>query len=151
MRALILTCSTKHPKLPLRLFEQQLVAGPHWPDAQTMHGLWRSLRTSAGDYDVAELLAKIPAIQYPDVILCLLDGHAVSRPRNLQCFPGRKILVAAQGAVGSPDFNYGDCESFDHVVGASNHASLEEMVRPECQPDWEAPIGMFDPAHVRAC
>lgn|GEM_PF-6720331 len=151
MRALILTCSAKHPKLPLRLFEEQLVAGPYWPDAQTLHGQWRSLRTSLGDYDVADLLAKIPADQYPDVILCLLDRDPASRPRNLQCFHGRKILIAAHGPSGTSDFDHGGYEPFDQVIRGTDRCSIKELVHRERLCGWERAAGIFDLPRARAC
>lgn len=151
MRALILTCSSRHPRLPLRLFDEQVVAGPHWPDAQTLHGRWRSLRTPAGDYDVTDILAKIPSEQSPDVILCLLDQTPVSRPRNLQCFDGRRILIAIQQCGRAIDFDYAAAESFDEVIIASERCSLEDVLHSEPQRDWSASSEPVFLPHEQAC
>ena len=78
MRVLLLNDSPARCPAPPRLADEQIIAGPDWPDAQTLDGKWISLRTPAGEYDLAALLAKIPAGQKPDVIVSLVDPAAAS-------------------------------------------------------------------------
>src|SRR5688572_19010132 len=93
MRALLLTGSPASSVAPLQLTAEQIVAGPDWPDAQTRDGQWLSLRTPAGSYDLAAVLSKIPADQWPDLVVSLADATGRSQPRNLSCFSGTKILL----------------------------------------------------------
>jgi len=135
MRALLITCSARHPKLPLRFFGDQIVAGPTWPDAQTLHGRWRSLRAPWGDYDVADLLGKIPTEQKPDVIVYFGDSAATSRPCNLQAFTGRKIMALGRGLnaeLNQPTLApYLSVERFDHIVAVESDAALRDLLNGE--------------------
>jgi hypothetical protein len=125
MRALLLTGSPARPVAPLQLTAEQIVAGPHWPDAQTRDGQWISLRTPRGEYDLALVLSKIPADQWPDLLVSLADASG-SQPRNLSCFSGPKILLLpkadlpADGAIDALQPAGG--EPFDRVVPL--HANL---------------------------
>jgi hypothetical protein len=120
MRALLLTGSPARSVAPLQLTAEQIVAGPDWPDAQTRDGRWISLRTPMGPYDLATVLSKIPADQWPDLIVSLADASGRSQPRNLGCFPGTKILLlpdlASQPETLQHAFNHTGCELFDRVV-----------------------------------
>jgi hypothetical protein len=93
MRVLLLTGSPARYLAPPQLGESQIVAGPDWPDAQTLEGKWISLRTPVGDYDLATVLDKIPADQQPGVVVSLVDASWRNQPRNLDGFNGTKILL----------------------------------------------------------
>jgi hypothetical protein len=123
MRALILTGSPASLTSPLRVVGQQIVAGPDWPDAQTRDGLWISLRTPVGHYDLADLLSKIPADQWPDEIVCLADQTGRSQPRNLGAFAGTKTLLLPACANDATDLpavlSSIGCEPFDCICPLS--------------------------------
>ena len=74
MRALILTNSpVGHADIP-QLADEQIIAGPDWPDAQDLEGRWLSLRAPSGLDELEVVLSKIPPYQWPDQIV-LLEGH----------------------------------------------------------------------------
>jgi len=120
MRALLLTGTPVRPVAPLQLTADQIVAGPDWPDAQTRDGQWLSLRTPTGCYDLAAVLSKIPADQWPDLVVSLADPSGRSQPRNLNSFRGTKILLVPEPADASCHAPSGDIasagEGFDRIV-----------------------------------
>lgn len=120
MRILFLTGSRASYMAPPQLADEQIVAGPDWPDARTSDGKWTSLRTPVGEYDVATVLARLPVDQTPDAIVSLVDASWRNLPRNLACFPGPKaLLVADTHHLTSPligMFKYAAGEPFDRIV-----------------------------------
>jgi glycosyltransferase involved in cell wall biosynthesis len=120
MRALFLTGSPARYMAPPQLAAEQIVAGPDWPDAQDLEGKWLSLRTPVGEYDLATILAKIPAAQRPDVVIALVDASWRNQPRNLAAFRGPKaLLVADTHHLDSPligMFRYAATEPYDRIV-----------------------------------
>lgn len=132
MRVLLLTGSSARHMAPPRLGDTQIVAGPDWPDAQTLDGEWLSLRTPVGEYDLAELLSKIPAEQQPDVIYVLVDGTWRNQPRNLRSFEGKSVLLfsACDGkSISLPKlFPYMGAERFDRVMLVENQAHLDQFL-----------------------
>lgn len=77
MRALILTRSHVGQVSIPQFAEEQIIAGPGWPDAQDLEGRWLSLRAPTGVDDLDLVLSKIPNHQWPDRIVYLRDaGHA---------------------------------------------------------------------------
>jgi glycosyltransferase involved in cell wall biosynthesis len=120
MRVLLLTGSPARYMAPPRLGETQIIAGPDWPDAQTVDGEWVTLRTPVGEYDIATLLSKIPASQRPDAIVSLVDSSWRNLPRNLAVFHGPKaLLVADTHHLTSPligMFKYAATEAYDRIV-----------------------------------
>ena len=119
MRFLLLTGSPARYMAPPQLGETQIIAGPDWPDAQTLDGKWISLRTPVGEYDLATVLAKIPADQQPDAVVCLVDAGWRNMPRNLHAFPGAKTLLifdSEQLVFPLAElFGYIDHESYERV------------------------------------
>lgn len=84
MRALIFTHAPAD-QLGIPVFaEEQIIAGPDWPDAQDRDGRWLSLRTPVGDFELEPILAKIPDGQHPDLIVCLCDREAAERIAGLE-------------------------------------------------------------------
>ncbi len=120
MRVLLLTGSPARYMAPPSSGETQIVAGPDWPDAQTPDGHWLSLRTPVGDYDLATLLAKIPADQQPDTIVNLIDATWRNRPRRFATFAGAKtLLIVDSEQLEFPLaelFSYTEHEKFERVV-----------------------------------
>jgi hypothetical protein len=71
MRVLILT-SSPFDKLTIpQLADEQIIAGPDWPDAQDLEGRWLSLRAPTGFQELDIVLSKIPDYQWPDQIVFL--------------------------------------------------------------------------------
>lgn len=105
---------------PPQLAEEQIVAGPDWPDAQTPDGKCLSLRTPVGDYDLATILAKIPVEQMPDAVISLVDASWRNAPRNVAAFRGPKaLLVADTHHLSSPligMLSYAGSEAYDRLV-----------------------------------
>lgn len=132
MRVLILTGSPSYARASLQLFNEQIVAGPDWPDAQTLDGCWLSVRTPMGEYDLAELLAKIPDYQRPDAVVCIADRQWRNRPRNLRAFPGNRILVLSDRPGEEPAvadlFSYLGRESFDRVMLMRDQSQLARQL-----------------------
>src|SRR6188508_2088686 len=120
MRALFLTGSPGTYMAPPRLADEQIVAGPDWPDAQTADGRWVSLRTPVGAYDLAIVLAKLPPEQQPDAVISLVDASWRNLPRNVAVFRGPKaLLVADTHHMASPlirMFQYAATEAYDRIV-----------------------------------
>lgn len=120
MRVLLLTGSPARYMAPPQLADEQIVAGPDWPDVQTPEGKWLSLRTPIGEYDLSTLLARIPSDQQPDAIVSLVDASWRNQPRNLTSFRGPKaLLVADTHHLSSPligMFKYAATEPYDRIV-----------------------------------
>ncbi len=95
MRVLFATGSPASYMAPPTLSAQQVVCGPDWPDAQDKHGRWVSLKTPAGQYNLAEVAARLPADQQPEVVVCLVDAARRSLPRGLAAFKGPRVLLIA--------------------------------------------------------
>lgn len=74
MRALILSNAPfGHVSIP-QVADEQIIAGPGWPDAQDREGRWLSLRAPTGIEDLDLVLSKIPDEQWPDRIIYLRES-----------------------------------------------------------------------------
>jgi hypothetical protein len=73
MRALILTRSPFGQISIPQFADEQIIAGPDWPDAQDREGRWLSLRAPTGIENLDLVLSKIPDHQWPDRIVYLCD------------------------------------------------------------------------------
>lgn len=128
MRILFLTGSPARYMAPPVLAEEQINAGPDWPDDVAPDGRWRSLRTPAGAYDLAALLAKLPPEQQPDAVVALVDASWRNQPRNLASFRGPKaLLVADTHHLNSPltgMFRYTAAEAYDRIIFLSDRHHL---------------------------
>lgn len=132
MRTLLLTGSLSHLQAPLQLCDTQITAGPEYADAQTIDGRWLLLRTPAGSYDLATLLARIPADQKPEAIVYLLDGGWSEAPRNFRCFSGTKILLLPdtlrdESALAGV-FRFVAKEPFDRVMFLKEQSQLKRFL-----------------------
>ncbi len=132
MRVLLLTGSHPIYHCPLQLSEDQITAGPEWADAQTIDGRWISMRTEFGETDLTELLAKIPAEQIPDALVCVADTGWSVRPANLRAFKGTKVLLLADRPGEKPSmsevFCYVGRETFDRVMFMRDQAHLTRLL-----------------------
>jgi hypothetical protein len=88
MRALILTNSPVGQGIIPRLADEQIIAGPEWPDAQDLEGRWLSLRAPGGIEEIEVVLSKIPEYQWPDQIIILQGQESKSfSPQQTLHFP----------------------------------------------------------------
>lgn len=132
MRVLLITGSHPLYQSPLALCAEQITAGPEWPDAQTLDGRWLSLRTESGAFDLAQLLAKIPAADQPDAVVCVADVGWSVQPDNLRAFRGTKILLLSDRPGDKPPmaevFRYVSEQSFDRVMFMRDHSVLARFL-----------------------
>jgi hypothetical protein len=132
MRTLLLTGSSVRLQAPLQLCDTQITAGPEYADAQTIDGRWLLLRTPPGSYDLAGLLARIPAAQQPEAIVFLIEGDWRDAPRNFRCFGGTKILLLADRVGHQSDlsgvFRFVAQEPFDRVMFLKEAAQLKRFL-----------------------
>jgi Tfp pilus assembly protein PilF len=101
------------------LADEQIVCGPLHLDLD-LGGQIFSRRTSQGDYDLAAVIAALPADQRPDMVACVADGVTASWPRNLAACPEPRLLLIGD-AQNSPDglarlLAYARSEPFDRIV-----------------------------------
>jgi hypothetical protein len=132
MRVLLLTGSHPIYQTPLQLSDEQITAGPEWADTQTMDGRWVSLRTNFGETDLTALLARIPAAQSPEALVCVADAGWSVRPVNLRAFRGTKVLLLSDRPGDKPAisevFRYVGCEVFDRVMFMRDHVPLARLL-----------------------
>lgn len=119
MRVLFCTGSPARYMAPPRLSDEQVNAGPDWND-HSIGGHVISLATARGDYDIAALVARLPAEQQPDVVVCLVDAAWRSTPRNLKALACPKVLLVADthhlnGPINGM-IDYARSEPFDRIV-----------------------------------
>ncbi len=135
MRVLLLSGFPARYVAPSPLGETQIIAGPDWPDAQTLAGQWLSLRTPVGEYDLAPLLAKIPVSQRPDVIVSIMDAGWRNVPGNFNCFGGTKVLLVVDSRAFASSLTdmarYADREPFDQVVFLKDQDHLHEFLEAQ--------------------
>ncbi|MDQ5977542.1 MAG: hypothetical protein QG602_514 [Verrucomicrobiota bacterium] len=132
MRVLLLTGSHPIYHSLLQLSDEQITAGPEWPDAQMVDGRWLSMRTESGETDLEQLLSRIPAAQTPDAVVCVADAGWSVRPVNLRAFKGTKVLLLADRPGDKPEmsevFRYVGGEVFDRVMFMRDQAQLARLL-----------------------
>jgi len=120
MRLLFSTGSAAAYMQPPQLGDDQINCGPDWQDVQAPDGRWLSLGTPVGEYDLADVVAKLPPDQKPDVVVCLVDASWRNVPHNLSGFScPRVLLVADTHHLSSPlvgMLRYTAGERFDRIV-----------------------------------
>lgn len=120
MRVLFATGTPASYMAPPCLGDEQVVCGPDWNDERGPDGRWLSLRTPLGEYDLAQIAAKLPASQQPDVVVCLVDASWRNLPRNWGAFRVPKVLLVADTHhMGKPItgmLRYAASEPFDRIV-----------------------------------
>lgn len=99
--------------------EREVFCGPDCATVETGDG-FTSLNTPAGEYDVAAVVAGLPAHQRPELIVVKADATRRNLPRGLDRLPGTKVLLVGDTHhFISPLrtlLSYGAMESFDAVV-----------------------------------
>jgi len=79
---------------PPLLGDEQINCGPYFP-FEELGGKIVSMRTPAGEYDLAKVVSRMLPEHQPEAIVCLVDSSWVSVPRNLDALPGPKVLLVA--------------------------------------------------------
>ena len=119
MRVLFCTGSPASYMAPPPLGDEQIVAGPDWPDEER-DGRRVSLTTPLGGYDLATVLDRLSSAQAPDVVVCLVDASWRNMPQHLSVFRGPKVLLIADthhmGTPISGMLRYARSEPFDRIV-----------------------------------
>jgi glycosyltransferase involved in cell wall biosynthesis len=95
MRLLYLTGSPARYMAPPVLAEEQINAGPDWADETAADGRVRSLATPVGEYELGDVLARLPADQRPDAVVAVVDASWRHVPRRVDAFRGPKVLLIA--------------------------------------------------------
>ncbi|SMH41073.1 glycosyltransferase family protein [Azospirillum agricola] len=117
----VLFCGRSSPdyyRSPL-FSRREVFAGPDCTDL-IEQGRVRSLKTPAGEYDIGSLIARLPADQRPELIVVKADATRGNFPRNLDRFPGPKVLLVGdthhlQDPVRAL-LRYAEMERFDLIV-----------------------------------
>lgn len=104
---------------PLVISERQIVVGPNYPH-RIDAGRLRSIKIAPGRYDLAALVASLPAEQKPELTVVLIDAYQQCLPENLAAVPGRKLLLVADTHHGQFPLQkvlaYARREPFDRIV-----------------------------------
>lgn len=105
----------------------EVFCGPDAADAQ-QDGRWRSLRTPAGQYDLAGVAARLPAAQQPDLVVVKTDATNRNYPRNLQALRCPKVLVLGDTQHLTEPLrrllDYAQAERFDFILSDHNRQHL---------------------------
>lgn len=90
----ILFCSHSQPDYipPPPLSPHQVVCGPLYSD-HSEGGRVVSLQTRDGQYDVAEIIARLPAEQRPDLLVVRANNVSPTLPRNIRAARCRTALI----------------------------------------------------------
>jgi hypothetical protein len=97
---------------PLSLSERQIIVGPSYQD--TYDELGRTLTLNCPrEFDVAELISRMPESERPDLFVALVDSHFGCVPRNLGALGCRKVLIIA-------DTHHGPAPLFQLIVYAKS-------------------------------
>ncbi|MBK1840750.1 glycosyltransferase [Azospirillum sp. YIM B02556] len=99
--------------------EREVFCGPGCPTMETGDG-FSSLNTPAGEFDLATVVARLPAHQRPELIVVKADASRDNLPRGLDRLPGTKVLLVGDTHHFASPLRtllaYGAMESFDAVV-----------------------------------
>lgn len=99
--------------------EREVFCGPGCPTVEAGDG-FTSLNTPAGEFDLAAVVARLPAHQRPELIVVKADASRDNVPRGLDRLPGTKVLLVGDTHHFASPLRtllvYGAMESFDAVV-----------------------------------
>lgn len=77
---------------PPPLDPQQVICGPMYPDRREGDRVL-SIKTPLGDYDIAEVVARMPVEQRPDFVVVRADAGRANLPRNIAGLPCPAVVV----------------------------------------------------------
>lgn len=99
--------------------DREVFCGPDCPTVETGDG-FSSLNTPHGEYDLAAVIARLPAHQRPELIVVKADATRRNLPRGLDRLPGTKVLLVGDSHHLAGPLRtllaYGAMESFDAVM-----------------------------------
>ena len=99
--------------------DREVFCGPDCPTVETGDG-FASLNTPHGEYDLAAVVARLPAHQRPELIVVKADATRRNLPRGLDRLPGTKLLLVGDSHHLAGPLRtllaYGAMESFDAVM-----------------------------------
>ncbi|MBY6266501.1 glycosyltransferase (plasmid) [Azospirillum sp. 412522] len=116
-----LFCCLSAPSFyPRPLFSaQEIFCGPDCAD-EVEGGRVTALRTPAGNFDMAAVVARLPAAQRPDLVVVKADATRRNLARNLDRVPGTKVLLVGDthhmAAPVDTLLRYAASEPFDAIV-----------------------------------
>jgi len=116
-----LFCCLSAPSFyPRPLFSaQEIFCGPDCAD-EVEGGTVTALRTPAGNFDMAAVIARLPAAQRPDLVVVKADATRRNLARNLDRVPGTKVLLVGDthhmAAPVDTLLRYAASEPFDAIV-----------------------------------
>jgi hypothetical protein len=127
---------------PLVVSDRQIIVGPRYPrrlEGETV----RTLNVPPGPYDLAALVASLPAGQKPDLILVLADAFEICLPKGLMNVPGRKLLLVADTHQGSSPLQkmlaYARSEPFDRIIVTHDPHHLHWFTEADIAPTTYVP------------
>lgn len=156
MRILFLSDTPAAGAFQPRLADNQVNCCPSLQNDGLL-GRVQSLNIPTGTYDVASVIARLPLIQAPAVIVCLLDSRWRSMPTNLGAFRWPKVLLIADSHLPGGNLqrtlDYIRQEQFDRIVFVSARHHLELFRSAGVQNLFWFPGLLFphSDAAVRAC
>lgn len=77
---------------PPTLSHSQIICGPYYADMM-FNNVISSIKTEFGEYDIEDVIQKLPKNQYPELFVCRTDSSRVNRPRNISSLNCPKVLV----------------------------------------------------------
>jgi len=77
---------------PPPLEPDQVICGPMYPDRRDGDRVL-SIKTALGEYDIAEVVAKLPAGQRPDLVVVRADTSRANLPRNIAALRCPAVVV----------------------------------------------------------
>jgi len=77
---------------PVKLSPRQVVCGPHCKDI-TENGRIISLQTPLGNYDIHEIINRLPLEQKPDLLVVKADATQANFPRNIKTLRIPKVMI----------------------------------------------------------
>ena len=113
---------------PPLLGDEQINCGP-WFLHEQIGERWLSHPTPYGEFDVARLIAALPAEQHPDVVVCHVDCGFGVKPKNLGSLRCPTVLLAADSHWGDRALSsmvaYATSEPFSQVIVLYDRHHLE--------------------------
>jgi hypothetical protein len=108
---------------PPTLAPDQIIFGPYYQDSSA-YGEWLSLKTPKGVFDIAEYVTRLPASQYPELVVVRTDSFVENRPRNIGALRCPAVLVVGDTQHGRQPLqgllDYALSEPFQSVIFCYN-------------------------------
>lgn len=136
---------------PPRLAADQVVCGPERPDHSEGDRVV-SLRTDLGSYDLAAVVARLPAAQRPDLVVVRADATRRNRPGNLAGVEARRVLLIGDTHHGRAPIagliRYAKSEPFDLILLDYTRQHAHFFIEAGLRPVHWLPAFAIDPPPV---